>query len=78
MTPPEQVPPPSSNWNDRTAAKLRAAMAEQKITSTDVALRMGVGARWVQRRVAGEVELSLREILWLANAIGVDVDTVIH
>lgn len=53
------------------AAKIRATMAVQKVSSNKLAGKLGCSARWLQRRVSGEAELTLNDVEWIA--LGLDV-----
>lgn len=53
------------------ATKIRATMAAHKVSATALAGKLGCSARWLQRRVSGEAELTLNDVEWIA--LGLDV-----
>ncbi len=60
--------------------RLRAVMAAKKLSAVEVARRMRdpwglasdhIGARWVQRRASGEMDMTVNDVQWLARALDV-------
>lgn len=60
----------------RVAANIRAAMATQKVSATALAGQLGCSARWLQRRVSGEAELTLNDVEWIAAGLDVPLSTL--
>lgn len=52
-------------------AEIRAEMARQRLTQTELARRLGHRQDWLSRRLTGRVELNLGEIDAIAGVLGV-------
>lgn len=51
-------------------------MATQKVSATALAGQLGCSARWLQRRVSGEAELTLNDVEWIAAGLDVPLSTL--
>lgn len=60
------------NLNASVAAELRAAVARKNIPRSHVAEELDVPVWWVHRRLAGDVEISVGDLVRLSYAIGVE------
>jgi transcriptional regulator with XRE-family HTH domain len=72
--------------SQQVAARLRAVMAAKKLSAVEVARRMRdpwglasdtLSPRWVQRRASGEMDMTLNDVQWLAEALDVPVNELL-
>lgn len=54
--------------------EIRAELARQRVTQTDLAERIGMPITPLRRRLSGETEISVNELAAIAQALGVPVE----
>jgi transcriptional regulator with XRE-family HTH domain len=61
---------------EHVRAEIRAEIARQGLTQSEVARRIGTYPQWLNRRLNGDdpYELSVADVEAIAAALGVDVD----
>lgn len=64
-----QMSPPTSGVGDR----VRGIAAQKRVRQTELGAALGVGRMAVTRRLSGEVPLTDRELIVLAELLGVKV-----
>ena len=62
-----------SSLNDAVAAEVRAEVARQALTQQQVADRIGERQYWVSRRLTGEVQWEVADLVRVADALGVPI-----
>ncbi|HET6298612.1 MAG TPA: helix-turn-helix transcriptional regulator [Kribbella sp.] len=67
----------SSEANQNVAAAIRAEMARQRVTTRQLASKLGVSAMWVSRRFSGEVAATVGDVHDIATALGIDPDVLL-
>lgn len=61
-------------WSAAVAAEIRAEMARQRRTTTDVAAEIGISAAALGRRLRGEYPLAVTELDQIMQVLGVKVE----
>lgn len=56
-----------------TVGELRAELARQNRTQSDLAVVMGEQQSWVSRRMTGDVAITVADLLRFAAALGIPV-----
>jgi len=64
---------PASNFDDMVRAKIRAEMATQDLTQTEVARRLGWPLTTFNRRLRGHTPLAADHLRQIASALDVNV-----
>lgn len=67
----------SKTLSDRTATRLRAVMAEERVSAAELARRLAVSNPYIWRRMHGETSLSMAELEDIAAALNVSVARLI-
>jgi transcriptional regulator with XRE-family HTH domain len=62
---------------DGVIEEIRVAMVRRKMTQHSLAQRVGEGDPWVHRRLTGRAEITLKDLYRIADALGVDVRTLL-
>jgi transcriptional regulator with XRE-family HTH domain len=60
-------------YNASVSAEIRAEMARQDLSQTELAALLGQSQSWVSRRISGAVALSTTEIEQIARALRVPI-----
>ncbi len=63
----------SQNLAEFARGQIRAEMARQELTTTQLAARLGVSDMWVSRRLRGVTDLELTELERIADALSLPV-----
>jgi len=61
----------------RVTEALYAAMQDQGLSEADLARRLGVSRQYVNKFLAGRANISLRTLVRLAYALGLDIDITV-
>lgn len=64
--------------NDVVAANIRAELARAGITKRAAALNTGLTPMYVNRRLSGEVELSINDLVTFASLLGIDTAVLLE
>lgn len=73
------MPPRSPLTTEYVAAEIRALMARRRITSSTLAVELGVTPMWLSRRLRGVTPLTIDDTGRIAAALHVDpVDLLPH
>lgn len=65
--------PMPTTTTEFTAAELRAEVARQALTQQQVAERMGEGQWWVSRRLTGDAQITVDDLVRFAAALQIPV-----
>lgn len=67
--------PAAAAAEEAMLAEIRACMARRRVTGRDLAAELGMGRQSMQRRLAGDVPLSVPELIAIAAVLDVPVST---
>jgi transcriptional regulator with XRE-family HTH domain len=72
-------PPHDGSVNLKTAVadRIRAEMIDQGVSGRELARRVGVDQKWVQRRLTGEIEVRPSDLEKIADALVVPVSRLL-
>ena len=73
-TPPKAAPASAASC---ALGEVRAQMARQEITVTELAARIDAPPHWVRRRVAGAVQLTVDDLDRLAHGLDLELSEVV-
>ena len=65
------------NASHTAAANIRAALARQQITKSDLARSLGVSSMWVTRRTNAEIPITLDDLARIAAALDVPMQSLL-
>jgi transcriptional regulator with XRE-family HTH domain len=68
-----------SPFSEFVASEIRSQMARKKISQTKLALRLdGRSQPWISRRLNGEVEITIDDVVSIADALGVYASAILE
>lgn len=67
-----------SSLRHAVAAEVRAEMARQRVSQSELARRIGEGQPWVNRRVNGDLSFDLDDLERCAIALDVPISTFLE
>lgn len=68
----------TANHADLTVAgEIRAELARQRVTQTELVRRLGVSRPWLVRRLSGETPLSMTDVATIAELLEVPVTQLV-
>lgn len=59
------------------AGEIRAELARQRVTQTELVRRLGVSRPWLVRRLSGETPLTMADIATIADILNVPVTQLV-
>lgn len=63
--------------HERVAAEVRAELARQQMSQSELAKRLGVAQQTVSRRMTGEVPFDIAELATIAELLGVPMSQLL-
>lgn len=70
--------PRAGGVQQRVADNLAAELARKRISGRSAAKDLGVTQMYVARRVSGDVELSVSDLVMFSNYLGLDPSVLLH
>lgn len=68
----------SETLADRVRLRIRIEMVRRDLNMTQLAALAGVGEMWLSRRLRGKTEMHLGDLEKLADALGMEPDTLME